>query len=211
MTAVHIYRLSRLVNALPGSWEQMLESIEANTSFASRYYQPMREAVLQFCSSHGQNKRQIVNIMTAKARTNVKTYGPKMVTANIDAFEVFETEFYPNISKFRRSFLNQRRNGCDLAGVKLHGGPHFEVTDHNGRKRYVFLHAADWADKDLKAYLELLGYIIEKDLGADSSALWVMDLKHAKEVKWKPSSRVLKRCQDAAKHYARFVNTMEQE
>jgi hypothetical protein len=73
----------------------------------------------------------------------------------------------------------------------------------------VFLHAANWSKKDLNAYLELLGIIVEASYGGDNQSLWILDLKNGKEVKWRPSVQVRNRCKGAARLYARIIRTME--
>ncbi len=132
-----------------------------------------------------------------------------MATDNADAFHMFEAAFYQKISKFRRDLLREQRTGCEFEGLVLEGGPHFEVIDQKGNKRHVFLHAANWSGKDLAAYLELLGIVIEDAYGGDSSSLWVFNLRTGKEIKWRSSSRVRNRCEGAAKLYARLVKAME--
>ena len=209
MPTAHIYTFSRLVHAYPGNWEQLLASMEAGKQFAFSYYLPMREAVVLFCAKRGKDRDVIFQEMIARARNIGGVRGQKMARDNAHAFISFETVFYPKISRFRRNLLREQRTGCEFAGLTLEGGPHFEAADHQGRKRHVFLHAANWSRDDLAAYLELLGIIIEGYYGGDSSTLWVFDLRNGKEIKWQSSSRVRNRCSGAAKLYARLISAIE--
>jgi hypothetical protein len=147
--------------------------------------------------------------MLAEARALGGHRGAKIAKNNADAFEVFETEFFQKIAKYRQHFLPQGRSGVVFEGLALEGAPHFEAVDDRGKTRHVFLHAAKWTGKDLSAYLELLGIIVEEDFGGDLSSIWVMDLRGGKEIRWRSSARVRKRCQAAAKLYARLVGTVQ--
>ncbi len=80
--------------------------------------------------------------------------------------------------------------------------------DENGRTRHVFLHAAKWKPKDLAAYLELLGIVIEADFGGNATSMWAMDLKSGKDIKWKSKVTTRRRCVGSARLYARFMKTM---
>lgn len=209
MPTAHIYPFSRLVHASPRSWEQLLASLEEGKSFAFSYYLPMREAVVEFCAARGRGRDAIVQKMLARARAVGGARGQRVAKDNADAFNNFEAVFYPKIARYRRHFLRQKQAGCEFEGLTLEGAPHFEVTDHQGRKRHVFLHAADWSRKDLLAYLELLGIIVEECYGGDSSSMFVLDLKRGREVRWHPSPRIRKRCGDAAKLYGRLIRAVE--
>lgn len=135
--------------------------------------------------------------------------GNKIAQDNDDAFSTFADVFYPKIAKFRRNLLREQRTGCELEGLTLEGAPHLEVVDQAGKKRHIFLHAANWRKEDLDAYLELLGIVIEARYGGDSSSLWALDLRRGKEIKWRPSVRVRKRCANAAKLYVRLRRALE--
>jgi len=182
--------------------------MDEGKQFAFSYYLPMREAVVRFCKGHGQNRDAIVREI-ARARDAGGVRGDRIARDNSEAFGVFVDNFYPKVSRLRRDLLRQQRTGCQLEGLTLEGGPHLEVTDVEGQKRHVFLHAANWSKKDLDAYLELLGVIIEACYGGDRSSLWALDLKKGKEIKWRSSPRVRKRCRDAAKLYVRLICTVE--
>lgn len=209
MPTAHIYTFSRLVHALPGNWENLLASMEADKIHAFSYYLPMREAVVMLCAKQGKGREQIYRDMVSRARTMGGVRGQRMASANAAAFNTFEDVFYPKISKFRRNLLRDKRPEFEFEGLTLEGGPHFEVVDKHGKKRHVFLHAAKWSSDDLAAYLELLGIVIEGCYGGDSSSMWVLDLRNGKEIKWKPKARVRNRCKGAAKLYARLVRAME--
>jgi len=183
--------------------------MEEGKPFAYGYYLPMREAVVQLCAAKGQGREAIFQQMVARARTAGGVRASRIAQDNADAFVMFETVFFPKIDKFRRDLLRNQRTGCEFEGLTLEGGPHLEVTDHKGNKRHIFLHAANWSANDLAAYLELLGIVIEANYGGDSSSLWVFDLKRGREIAWRPSARVRRRCSGAAKLYGRFVRTME--
>jgi len=208
MPTAHIYPLSRLVYAGPASWEQLLKSIEEGSSYAFSYYLPMREAVVQFCQSRGQRRNQIVQVMNSRARTGGGLGRANRPRDNMNAFEAFETEFFPSIKRFRRSFLREKQAGCEFEGLVLQGAPHFEADDAGDRRRNVFLHAAKWDPDDLAAYLELLGIIVSESYGGDPRSLWVMDLRAGEEIKWRSSARARRRCRDAARLYVRLVNAM---
>jgi len=147
--------------------------------------------------------------MEARAISSSGVRGRKVARDNADAFNCFVDIFYPKIGRFRRDLLRHQRTGCEFEGLELEGGPHFEATDVKGRRRYVFLLAANWATRDVDAYLELLGIVLEKCYASESSSLWPMDLRTGREIKWKPSARIRKRCRDAARHYSRMIRTIE--
>lgn len=209
MPSAHIFPLSRLVYSSPVSWERQLESIEEGKPFAFSYYLPMREAVVAYCAARGQGREQIVQNMIARARAAGGVRGPKVARANLEAFNTFEAVFLPQVARYRRNFLRGKHHSSEFEGLTIEGAPHFEVTDRRGKKRNVFLHAASWSSKELLAYLELLGIIVEEHYGGDSSSIWVLDLKHGREIKWRSSSRVRNRCRAAAKLYARIIGSME--
>lgn len=210
MPQVHIYPLSRLVHASASNWERVLSSIEEGKTRAFSYYLPMREAVVRFCETRGADRDTIIADMIARARQMGGARGPRIAKANQEAFEAFEATFFPQISEYRRHFLRDQQSGCQYAGLTLIGAPHVQVTDSKGRERYAFLHASDWKSNDLAAYLELLGVIVQKSFGADPASLWVWDLKRGKEIKWRPSSRVRRRCEGAARLYARLIRALEE-
>jgi len=211
MPSAHIYPLSRLVHAGPRAWQRMLEEIEEGSSYAFSYYLPMREAVVQFCSSRGHGRDQIVREMTTRARTSARLGRGDRLRDNTNAFETFEVVFYPKIRRFRRSLLHEKQDGYDFEGLTLLGAPHFEADDSAGRRRYAFLHAAKWSDDDLAAYLELLSIVVEEGYGADSRNLWIMDLRKGEDIRWRSSARMRRRCRDTAMLYAKLVNAIGTE
>jgi hypothetical protein len=183
--------------------------MEEGKPYAFSYYLPMREAVVQYCANRGRDRDTILRLMVARAQATGGARGRKIAQDNAHAFNNFVDVFYPHITRFRRDLLRQQRTGCEFEGLELEGGPHIEVNDSNGKKRYVFLHAANWSKPDLLAYLELLSVIIEAVYATDRSSLWVLGLRDGREIKWRPSAQVKKRCRGAAKLYARFIRTME--
>lgn len=209
MPVAHIYTFSRLVHAYPGDWEQLLASMEQGKQFAFGYYLPMREAVAKFCARRGHGREAIAEEMVARAQIMGGVRGDKIAHDNDDAFNAFADVFYPKIAKFRRNLLREQRTGCKFEGLTLEGAPHLEVIDQSGKKRHIFLHAANWEKEDLDAYLELLGIVIQARYGGDSSSLWALDLRHGKEIKWQSKARIRKRCANAAKLYLRFVRAVE--
>jgi hypothetical protein len=208
MPDAHIYPLSRLVHAGPRAWQRLLTEIEEGSSYASRYYLPMREAVVRYFASRNRDANGIAREMRTQIRNSGGARWANRLRDNVRAFESFQTNFVPRIARFRRSFLHQRKDGCQFEGLDLNGGPHVEVVDSEGRSRHVFLHAAKWSAQDLAAYLELLGVIIEADYGGDPASLWVMDLREGEDISWRPSSRMRRRCKDTARLYFRFVKAM---
>lgn len=161
-TLVHIYPLSRLVHASPANWEKQLQEIERGKDSRYGYYLPLREAVVSYCKSRRKRRDDIVKILENQARSVFAFRGADLVRDNISAFEVFEVQFYPRIAKFERSLLRADSNGgCDFAGLRLLGTPHFSVKDDlREETRYVYLHASKWPEDDLKAYLELLAVVV---------------------------------------------------
>src|SRR5690348_5329631 len=149
MPAAHIYPLSRLVHAGPRAWQRLLTEIEEGSSYAFSYYLPMREAVAQLCASRGRDRNAIVQEMMARAQENRGLRWANRLRDNTNAFDIFETEFFPRIARFRRSYLRDRQEGYDFEGLTLYGAPHLAVTDTDGRTRHVFLHAARWSPDDL--------------------------------------------------------------
>jgi hypothetical protein len=208
MPNAHIYPLSRLVHAGPRAWQRLLTEIEEGSSYASRYYLPMREAVVRLFAYRNQDTNRALRELRTQIRNSGGARWENRLRDNVRAFESFQTNFAPRIVRFRRSFLHQRNRGCRFEGLDLNGGPHFEVVGPDQRMRHVFLHAAKWSSQDLAAYLELLGVIIEADYGGDPESLWVMDLREGEDIIWRPSIRMRRRCSDAARLYVRFVNAM---
>jgi hypothetical protein len=205
---VHIYPLSRLVHAPAGEWLGMLRSLEEGKDYANRYYLPMRQAIVEFCVRKGAGKAATVQKMRRLALTLGGSRGPRIARDNEEAFEVFGAEFYPRVGRFRRSLLGERQQRCSFEGVLLVGTPHLMVTDVSDRERYVFLHASSWDEDDLKAYLELLSFIVEQRFDADPKDLWCMNLRTGEDAEWRPSRRIRAKCAKAASLYAQLVNAM---
>jgi len=186
----------------------MLSSLEEGKDHANRYYLPLREAVVAFCSQKGRGRSAIVSTMIGQALALGGVRRQQVAQDNEAAFGVFESSFYPRIKKFHRSLLRERQPGSGFEGIVLVGTPHLFVTDQNERQRYVFLHAATWDEEDLKAYLELLSVILQQRFQAAPDSIWCMNLKSGKDVRWRASSRTRQRCAKAARLYARLVQTM---
>jgi len=134
--------------------------------------------------------------------------GPSAAKANLAVFETFEAAFLPRISRYIRNFLRAELTGVEFEGLGLLGAPHLQVVDDKGNERFVVLHCSQWNEADLKAYLELLAFIVQRQHGAPASSLWCMDLKNGVDVKWRPSKRILERCKNAARLYRRLVTGM---
>jgi len=189
-SSVHIYKLSRLVHAAAGSWEKRLQEIEQGRRQAYVYYRPMREAVVAFCASKGNDRDKIVKHMLAQAQLQPWARGQNPETDNLEAFETFEEMCYPKIGTFMGSLLRRPQGlGVSFAGVLLYGTPHFKATDRKGVERFVFLYASKWRDDDLKAYLELLGVVVEAEFRQPATSLWHMDLRKGLAHKHRPSKR----------------------
>jgi hypothetical protein len=211
MPSIHIYPLSRLVLAPAAKWEQLIKMIEDGKEKAFAYYLPMREGVALFCSRPGADVEAVAAEVVARARQMGGKRGQNMAKDNDAAFRQFVSIFYPQISKFERSLLREGQDGVDLEGINLAGTPHLEVRDANEKTRYVFLHAAKWPESELRVYLQLLAFIIEKKYAASAEQLWCMDLRTGKTVKFKSGLRLERQCRIAAKHYARFANAIASE
>ena len=208
---VHIYPLSRLVHAAAAEWENELRAIEEGKKYAFGYYLPLREAVVTYCRNDGKRRDQIVKQMTALALSMGGIRGAEAANANDNAFRVFETSFFPRITRFHESFLHTDfKAGCPFEGVTLLGLPHLRVTDDKGGSRYVHLHAAQWEPEDLKAYLELLSVIVENRFKKHADAIWCMDLKSGRDFKWQSRPRMRTKCVKAARLYARLIKAMTQ-
>jgi hypothetical protein len=202
--AVHIYTLSRLVHAPAGGWERKIEEIEEGRDKAYAYYQPMREAVIAYCAAKGKGRERIVSRMLAEAGSQPRGRGQDPEKDNLRAFETFEARCYPKIGSFVCSLLRKPQGlGVPLEGILLQGTPHFQVTDKDGETRYVFLHPSNWTEESLKAYLELLSFVVEATFGAPATSIWHMDLRSGRVSKYGSSKRIRQRCVDAARHYAR--------
>ena len=205
--AVHIYTLSRLVHAPAGRWERKIEEIEKGRDKAYGYYQPMREAVIAYCAAKAKGRDKIVTRMLVDARTRPHGRGQDPEKDNLAAFEIFETKCYPKIGAFVSSLLRRPQgSGVAFEDIFLQGAPHFHVTDKSGEDRYVFLHPSNWAEDDLKAYLELLSVTVEKSFGEPPTSIWHMNLRSGLVSKYRSSKRVRQRCVDAARHYARVFS-----
>ncbi|MBZ5513718.1 MAG: hypothetical protein LAN62_02520 [Acidobacteriia bacterium] len=207
---MHIYPLSRLVHAQPVGWEDLLNSIEEGKEYAFGWYQPLREAVVSYCQAKGAGRDTIVRIMRSRALSMWGSRGPEVAKANEDAFDKFETLFYPRIRRFQRNLLRDAQKSVNFEGLQLTGAPHFQVIDENDKERYVFLLAAKWKTKDLKAYLELLSIIVQQRFRKPSQTIWCMDLRTGKDFKWSGSSKRMRaKCAKAARLYRRFERTAE--
>jgi len=207
---IHVYPLSRLVHAPARGWEKLLAKIEDEKQRAFAHYLPMREGVVLFCAGGGRDTEKLANEVASRAlQMGGVRRGKLMAAGNEAAFRMFVDVFYPEIKKFKRSFLRDSQSGVEFEGILLAGSPHLEVIDKHGNTRYVFLHAAEWESDDLKAYLELLAVVIERKYGASASDLWCMDLKTGETIAFKGSKRIRKRCVDAAHHFARFMSAPE--
>jgi hypothetical protein len=202
---VHIYTLSRLVYAPAAEWERRIREIEKGRKKAYAYYQPMREAIVAYCAASGKGMDRIVARMLTQARDQPRSRGQKPEADNLNAFEVFVARCYPKIGKFVRGLLRKPHGlGVSFEGVSLHGTPHLEVTDANGEAHYVFLHASEWKEDQIKAYLELLGVVVEKTFGSQGDSIWHMNLRSGSVATHRSSKRVRRRCADAAHHYGRI-------
>lgn len=205
--SVHIYTLSRLVHAPAGGWERRIQQIEQGRDKAYSYYQPVREAAVAFCATEGEDRDGIISQMTAQARRQPRGRGQDPDTDNLRAFEIFESDCYPQVGEFLGSLLRKpQAPGVPFEGVMLLGAPHFKATDKNGETRFVFLQASKWRDAELKAYLELLGVIVETAYGEPPTSIWHMDLRTGNASRHRPSVRVARSCAAAARHYARMVS-----
>jgi hypothetical protein len=203
--AVHIYTLSRLVHAPAGGWERKIEEIEEGRDKAYSYYQPMREAVIAYCAAKGKGREKIVSRMLGEARLKPHGHGQDPEADNLRAFETFEAKCYPKIGSFVRSLIRMPQGpGVLLEGVLLHGAPHFQVTDKEGETRYVFLHPSNWTEENLKAYLELLSFIVEATFNASATSIWHMNLRSGRVSRYASSKRVRRRCVDAARLFGRI-------
>jgi hypothetical protein len=204
--SVHIYTLSHLVNARVGGWERMIEDLERGRRSAYAYYQPVREAVVTYCARGGQRREEVVARMIQHARQQPRGRGQDPERDNLAAFEIFESACYPRVGQFVRSLLRQpQAGGVFFSGVWLTGAPHLHVKDKRGRDRYVFLRASLWNEDNLKAYMELLGVVVENTFGAGPENIWHMDLRSGRVTRHRPSKRVRANCVDAARHFARVL------
>jgi hypothetical protein len=205
---VHIYTLSRLVHAPAGGWERKIEEIEEGRDKAYSYYQPMREAVIAYCAAEGRGREKIVSRMLADARGKPHGHGQDPEADNLRTFETFEASCYPKIGSFVRSLIRMPQGmGVPLEGVLLQGTPHFQATDKEGETRYVFLHPSNWTEENLKAYLELLSFIVEATFDAPATSIWHMNLRSGRVSKYGSRKRIRQRCVDAARLYARVFAT----
>jgi hypothetical protein len=205
---VHIYTLSRLVDSPAAGWERRIAEIENGRAKAYSYYQPMREAVIAYCAAGGQGRDRIVARMLADARRQSRARGQNPEADNLHAFVVFEASCYPKITRFVQGLLRRPQGpGVSFEGVFLFGSPHLEVTDGNGEVRYVFLQASDWKEDQVKAYLELLAVVVERTFGQPASSIWHVNLRNGRVAKHRPSKRVRRRCEEAARHYGRIFGS----
>ena len=203
---LHIYELSKLVNASPTEWERKLKELEEKKNRAYAYYQPAREAIVKLCL-HRKMKDRIVAALTVRAQRVPHARGADPVRDNLRAFECFERAFLPKIQRFREHYLRtENRAGVPLEGISITGLPHFAVTDEKTIEKYVFLYASAWNSKDLSAYLEILSFIIEKKFQEDRPSLWCMNLRTGKSLIHKPNSKLRNRCGDAARLYSRLTS-----
>jgi hypothetical protein len=202
---IHIYPLSRIVHAPAGDWESLLKSIESGKQVAFGYYLPMREASVKYCRAKGKGRQQIVQEMLARSIFIGGSRGSRLAKANESAFSVFEAAFYPRTKRFRRDLLRVPQQGCKFEGLEVVGSPHMIVVDQDDRERFVHLHASDWPDEQLKAYLELLSIIVEQRYSRDPESIWCMNLRTGQDDRWRPRGRIRSKCGKAARLLARFL------
>ena len=203
-TPVHIYVLSQLVHATPATWERHIQDLEDSKRVAYRYYAPLRQAAVAVSRSGLKGVDQLREQLRIGASGIPAGRNTNPVKDNVTAFDNFVENFYPKILEFHQSFLREV-SSCDFEGVRLLGLPHFSVSDSRRAQRYVHLHASKWHEEDLKAYLELLSVATEKRFKEPPEAIWCMDLRTGKDIKWRSSSRMRTRCGNAARHYARLM------
>jgi hypothetical protein len=184
---------------------RLLQSIEEGKSKAFRYYLPMREAVVLLCERQSKGRDAIISRMISQCRTLSASRGAAIAKNNEKAFYLFETAFYPKIRKYVRQFLREPQTGCKFGGVTLIGAPHLQVIDTTGASRYIVLLPGTWEPDDLKAYLELLSIVVEQCFGPETGTLWPLDLKKGVDIKWRSSTRMRQRCENAAKLYNRLM------
>lgn len=208
---IHVYPLSRLVNAPAASWEKFINQIEEGKEKAFGYYLPMREAVVRFCARNAKGFDGILSEMIRRAQGMGGSRGQRIADDNESAFKTFVEEFYPKIGKYKRDLLRDVQDGVVYEGITVLGAPHFVVQDQDEKTRYVFLHAANWSPQQLKTYLQLLAMIVQKKYGGTADQLWCMDLRKGITVKFVGSARLSSHCSDAARHYARLAKIMTSE
>lgn len=199
---VHIYPLSRLVNASAPRWVKLLQDIETGKDRAFAYYLPSREGIALLTAKKGQGSQAILAQVIRRAESMA---GPRVATDNERAYKNFEAHFLPKIGKLKKSLLHEAQSGVAFEGVNLLGAPHMVVTDRDGNERYVVLLAADWEKDDLFAYLELLRVIVDKQFNGTAASIWCMDLRTGKTVKFLGSNRMRNRCIACARLYARVA------
>ncbi|MFY9674716.1 MAG: hypothetical protein WAK13_09690, partial [Terriglobales bacterium] len=113
---VHILQLSKLVHTSPVRWDRLLTDLEEGKPRAYKYYQPLREAVAEFCKAGGVGRDRVVSRLIARARGSGGAYGDRVAKANESAFVTFEKVFFPRISKSKRDFLRDAHPGFPFAG-----------------------------------------------------------------------------------------------
>lgn len=200
--SAHIYTLSRLVLSPAAGWEKQIAAIEAGRKLASKYYLPLREAVVKFCAADGQGADEIIKELRRRAEQMTNLVA---AVNNESAFVSFTTQFYPKMGTFKKSHLQEVQDEVILEGLGLRGTPHFSVLDQKGETRYVFLYASKWKPTELSSYLHLLTTIIEGRYGATADQLWCMDLRAGETTKFKKGIRLSSQCAAAARHYVRLA------
>lgn len=203
--SIHIYPLSRLVNAPAGSWVKLMRQIEEGKRNAFSYYLPMREAAVQYCAKSGQDYDRIQSQMTRRAEEIPCSPNQDICGDNGKAFRSFVNNFYPRITRYKRDLLRDTQTGVVFEGVTISGAPHFIAQDEDGNTRYAFLYASNWPPVQLKTYLQLLAMIVERKYSGTASQIWCMDLRKGKDFKFKSSARISSRCSDAAKLFAQLA------
>jgi hypothetical protein len=165
----------------------------------------MREAVVRYCAKSGKDFDNILSEMTRRAAGMPCAPNQDICGDNRVAFEMFVSEFYPRIAKYKRDLLRDNQSGVVYEGVTVLGAPHLIAQDEDDITRYIFLYASNWSKDELRTYLQLLAMIVEKKYGGTASQIWCMDLRRGKDFKFKTSVRVLSRCSDAARLYAQLA------
>lgn len=201
---IHLYPMSRLVNAPASKWERLIEALEEGKNKAYAYYLPFRETAVAYASLATKDAANLRSLLYSRA---VQMGTKKMADDNVRAFDVFVNNCAGKLGRFKRSLLRDESVAVDLQGIGVSGNAHF-AAERTGAEEFVFLLAADWTPDDLQAYLEILSMILSRRYGRNLQIVCA-DARNGKVSKFKSRTRMRKRCEDALKHYARVANSLK--
>jgi len=195
---IPVFVLSKLAFADVLEWNSIQRQLDSEKRGRFWFYHPLRRAIVRRIVE-GEPARQ--DILQELVRSAGKC-GAACVEYSLRAFDTFESVFLRKIGSFSADLM--KRNGSSssptIGGLVLEGGPHIEIMDRRGKRRFVYLHPSrDWSVEEKLAFCELLLLIVKHKYGAEAPELWFFDLSEGELIVCRQSrSTIRKRCERTA-------------